>query len=170
LARAGMAVTLNGIAQGYVTDRVAALLRAHGMDHVLIDLGETRALGAHPDGRPWRVGLADPGDPDRIAEQVPLADMALATSGGYGTRFEASGRHNHLIDPRSGICAPADRSVSVVAPDATTADAASTALSLLPFDEIRPVLLRLGATAAYVVGPQGAVLVGAQATPRATPR
>src|SRR3546814_2935432 len=57
------------------------------------------------------------------------------TSGGYGTRFEPSGRHNHLMDPRSGRCAPANRSVSVVAEDATTADAVSTALSLLPLGE-----------------------------------
>lgn len=157
LARSGMAVTLNGIAQGYVTDRVVDLLRDAGMTQVLADLGEMRALGAHPEGRPWRVGLADPADPGRIAEHVPLADMALATSGGYGTRFEPSGRLNHLIDPRSGGCAPADRSVSVVASDATTADAASTALSLLPVEEMQPVLRRLGASSAYVLGPQGAI-------------
>jgi thiamine biosynthesis lipoprotein len=159
LARSGMAVTLNGIAQGYVTDRVADLLRAEGMDHVLIDLGETRAMGTHPDGRPWRIGLADPAVPDRIAAHVPLADMALATSGGYGTRFEATGRHNHLIDPRTGRSAPAFRSVSVLARDATTADAASTALSFLEDDEIGPALARLGALEAHVLGPNGVTVV-----------
>lgn len=161
LARSGMAVTLNGIAQGYVTDRVADLLRAEGMDHVLIDLGETRALGPHPDGRPWRVGLADPADQGRIAAHVPLADMALATSGGYGTRFEASGRHNHLIDPRTGRSAPALRSVSVLACDATTADAASTALSFLEEGEIGPALARLGALEAHLLGPNGGAIVRA---------
>ena len=54
LARPGMAVTLNGIAQGYITDRVAELLRRAGADRVLIDLGEARGLGRHPSGRPWR--------------------------------------------------------------------------------------------------------------------
>lgn len=161
LARPGMAVTLNGIAQGYITDRVADLLRAEGMDHVLVDLGETRAIGAHPDGRPWQIGLADPVDPARIAERVDLADLALATSGGYGTRFEASGRFNHLIDPRTGRSAPALRSVSVLAPTATTADSASTALSLLPPADIGPALRRLGATAAYVCDAGGATLVTA---------
>lgn len=148
--RPGMAVTLNGIAQGYITDRVADLLRAEGMDHVLIDLGETRAIGTHPDGRPWQIGLADPADPARIAERVDLVDLALATSGGYGTRFEASGRFNHLIDPRTGRSAPALRSVSVTAPTATTADVASTALSLLPLGEARSVMRELGASAAHV--------------------
>jgi thiamine biosynthesis lipoprotein len=155
LARTGMALTLNGIAQGYITDRVADLLRAEGMDHVLVDLGETRAIGTHPDGRPWRVGLADPADPARIAERLSLADLALATSGGYGTRFEPTGRHNHLIDPRSGRSAPALRTVSVLARDATTADAASTALSFLPDGDAGPTLRRLGAIAAHICGPDG---------------
>jgi thiamine biosynthesis lipoprotein len=159
LARAGMAVTLNGIAQGYVTDRVADLLRAEGMDHVLIDLGETRALGTHPNGRPWRIGLTDPADPTRIAAHVPLAGLALATSGGYGTRFEVTGRHNHLIDPRTGRSAPALQSVSVLARDATTADAASTALSFLEDGEIGSALARLGALEAHLLGPNGGAIV-----------
>jgi thiamine biosynthesis lipoprotein len=158
-SRPGMAVTLNGIAQGFITDRVADLLRREGMDSVLIDLGESRALGAHPEGRPWRVGLVDPADPARLSTHLDLEDAAVATSGGYGTAFEPTGRHNHLIDPRSGRSAPAQRSVSVVAPRATVADAASTALALLPLGEVRRILRRLGATAAHVQGPEGVTVI-----------
>ncbi len=161
LNRPGMAVTLNGIAQGYVTDRVADLLRAQGMTQVLLDLGETRALGQHPDGRPWHVGLTDPTDPQRIATRVDLSERALATSGGYGTAFDAGGRFNHLIDPRNGRCAPPARSVSVIARDATTADAASTALSFLENGEIRPALRRLGAIQAHLLGPDGETIIKA---------
>jgi len=161
LRRPGMAVTLNGIAQGYITDRVAELLRSEGLDSVLIDLGETRALGAHPDGRPWRVGLADPSAPARIALRLDLSDGALATSGGYGTVFDPSGRHTHLLDPRSGLSAPVRRSVSVLAPRAATADAASTALALLPVGEVSDVLRRLGARAAHILGPEGVSLIHA---------
>ena len=57
LARPGGAITLNGIAQGYITDRVADLLHAHGIEQTLIDLGEIRALGEHPDGRPWQIAI-----------------------------------------------------------------------------------------------------------------
>lgn len=159
LARPGMALTLNGIAQGYATDKVAALLRAAGMAQVLVDLGETRALGHHPDGRPWRVGIADPADPGRIAARLDLADAALATSGGYGTRFDPAGRFNHLIDPQSGRSAPALRSVSVLARDATTADAASTALALVGPERIGPLLARLGGLEAHLVGPEGVRIV-----------
>lgn len=150
LQRPGMAVTLNGIAQGYITDRVAERLRSEGMAFVLIDLGETRALGGRPDGTPWRIGLADPAEAGRIAARLNLQDAALATSGGYGTPFDATGRHNHLIDPRSGRSAPARRSVSVMAPSATVADAASTALALLPERETQGLLRRLGARSAYI--------------------
>lgn len=159
-ARPGMAVTLNGIAQGYITDRVAALLQAEGMDHVLIDLGETRALGSHPDGRPWRVGLADPADPDSVAVRLPLSGLALATSGGYGTPFDAAGRSNHLIDPRTGRSAPAGRSVSVISAEATVADAASTALALLSPDRIQPVFDRLGLVEVHLIGPDGHQVIG----------
>ena len=64
---AGTRLTFNGIAQGYITDRVADLLRASGFERVLIDLGEARALGAGPRGTPWPVGIAErSGEPARL--------------------------------------------------------------------------------------------------------
>lgn len=149
-ARRGMAATLNGIAQGYVTDRVAELLRGQGMDRVMVDLGEIRALGPHPDGRPWRVGLKDPADESRLSETLEIADRAVATSGGYGTRFDAAGRFTHLFDPATGHSAAHWSAVTVVAPDATTADALSTALSILSADKAEAVLKRFpGVTARF---------------------
>ena len=127
-ARRGMAITLNGVAQGYITDRVAELLRAGGMTDVLVDLGELRALGRHPEGRPWRAGL-----PGR-AETFDLVDgagaAALAVSSGAGSPFEPTGRLNHLLDPATGRCAAPERLVAVLARDATTADAVATALAV----------------------------------------
>ena len=99
-ARPGMALTLNGIAQGYITDRVATLLESAGMGDVLLDIGEVRALGRHPDGRPWRVGLRRAAEPETIARTIALADRAVATSAGIASPFEPSGRHHHLFDPR----------------------------------------------------------------------
>jgi FAD:protein FMN transferase len=144
LGRRGMGLTLNGIAQGYATDRVVEILRSEGIAHSLIDMGEARAIGNHLDGSPWRVGIVDPVAPDRPAEILEIADKAVATSGSYGFRFDGNGRFNHLFDPRSGGCAKRYRSVTAVMPTATTADALSTAFSLMPADEIRTVLLALG--------------------------
>ena len=130
--RPGMAITLNGIAQGYITDRVAALLQDAGMGDVLLDIGEVRALGRHPDGRPWRVGLRHAAEPETLARTVTLADRAVATSAGIASPFDASGRHHHLFDPATGGPAPATGQISVIAPRATMADALSTALAVSP--------------------------------------
>ncbi len=136
----GMAITLNGIAQGYVTDKVVELLRIHGITHSLVDMGETRAIGSHPDGRPWEVGIADPEIPGRTETALPIVDRAVSTSGAYGFRFDPEGRFNHLFDPRTGGCANRYRSVTTVSRSATAADAASTAFSLMPEDRIRALL------------------------------
>ena len=130
--RPGMAVTLNGIAQGYITDKVAALLRADGVANVLLDLGENYAIDGHPEGRPWRIGLIDPFSPANYDEVVEIKNRAVATSGGYGTMFGNDTRHHHLFSPTSGKSANHHASVSVLAGDATTADALSTGLFVSP--------------------------------------
>ena len=119
LPRRGMGLTLNGIAQGYVTDRVVGILRAGGIASSLVDMGEPRAVGSRPSGGPWRVGIADPDDPDRIGETLNVLDQAVATSGAYGFRFDRAGRFNHLLDPRTGMSARLYRSVTTVMADAT---------------------------------------------------
>ncbi|NUB27895.1 FAD:protein FMN transferase [Azospirillum brasilense] len=154
----GMAVTLNGIAQGYVTDRVSERLRAEGMSDVLVDLGEIRALGHHPSGRPWSVGLADPLVEGRNAGTLEIAERAVATSGGYGTPFDAAGRFTHLFDPATGGCAREWLAVTVLAPDATTADALSTALSVAPEARAAVLLDRFPGTAARLTRRDGSVL------------
>ncbi len=137
-AQPGMAVSLNGIAQGYITDRVAEMLRDAGLDRVLVDLGEARAIGAHPGGTPWRAALADPeGEPYR---RIELRDRALATSAPDGFIFDDGRRFHHIFDPRTGRPAARYRSVSVLAPEATRADAFATAFVQMPEAEIARVL------------------------------
>ena len=134
LARPGMGLTLNGIAQGYLTDRIVDILRANGCDRVLADMGrsEIRLVGRRPDGQAWRIGLADPLAPGRVAVTLDLADRCISTSGGYGTKFEATGRHHHLFDPTTGTSAGHYIGVSVVAGSTMAADALSTALYVTP--------------------------------------
>jgi thiamine biosynthesis lipoprotein len=121
----GMEITLNGVAQGYITDRVADLLRHHGWRDVMIDLGEIRAL----EGDTWPVRLAN------SDVEIELCNAAVATSSGSQTRFERSGEWHHLIDPQTGLSSNAHGSVSVQAAHATLADALSTALAVTPADK-----------------------------------
>jgi thiamine biosynthesis lipoprotein len=154
-SRADMAITLNGIAQGYITDRIVGLLREAGIDRSLVDMGETRAMGDRPAGGPWIVGLEDPDHPGMVAQRIEIENQAVATSGGYGTQFDAAGHFNHLFDPATGGTSWRYRSVSVVAPTATIADALSTAFSLMPLDKTRRIVDALGIKA-YFTRPTGA--------------
>lgn len=125
--RPGMALTLNGIAQGFIADRVAAMLEAEGLTGILIDTGELRALGGNPEGGAWPVTLAG------TERKVMLETRALASSSPLGTVFDAEGRAGHILDPSTGRPAPPVwRLVSISARHAALADALSTAACLIP--------------------------------------
>ena len=155
-ARAGMAITLNSIAQGYITDAIADMLRNAGFERAVVDLGEYRTIGRHPDGRPWRIGIRDGRDAGSIDRTVDLEDMALAVSGGYGTTFEESGRYHHIFDPRTGASANNLVDVAVIGPRATAADGLATAICvagealaptlLAAYPRTRAILTRLDGT------------------------
>lgn len=155
-ARAGMGITLNSVAQGYITDAIADMLRNEGFDHAVVDLGEYRTIGPHPDGRPWRIGIRDGKAPSAVGRMVELEDMALAVSGGYGTTFEPSGRFHHIFDPHTGASANRLVDVAVIAPRATIANGLSTAICvagearapalLAAYPRTRAILTRLNGT------------------------
>lgn len=154
-AKPGMALTLNGIAQGYITDRIADRLRAAGFDHVLVDLGELRALGDHPDGRPWQVGITDPRRPWTVSRREGLSDAALATSGGYAHRFGRAAPHHHLFDPQAGDSAQGVLDATVTGPRATEADALATALAVLGTDRGAALIRQFPGYGASVTRPDG---------------
>ena len=159
LARHGAAITLNGIAQGYATDRVVERLRKAGLSTTLVNIGEIRAIGVRPEGTPWRVGLADPERPGVVTETVDLVDRAVATSAGAGFRFDTSGRFTHLFDPATGRSPSRYSTVSVLAPTATEADALSTAFSLMPLSGIQDIVAIRPNAQARITDPGGTLTV-----------
>jgi thiamine biosynthesis lipoprotein len=162
LRRTGMKLTLNGIAQGYVTDRVAALLRAEGLENMLLDLGELRGQGHHPEGRPWRAAIADPSDPQGTLFMVEVRDdlgglPALATSGGYALYFDPDRRHHHLFDPATGHSASHHASISVAARSAMLADGLSTAIAALPPERCVGLVQTYATARVHLVSPAGQI-------------
>jgi FAD:protein FMN transferase len=149
-AKPGMGVTLNGVGQSYITDRVVELPRREGVSHALVNMGKTRAIGGHPEGGPWSIGLEDPRAPGSIAENIPLADRSVATAGGYGTLFDAAGRFNHIFEPWSGRTSWRWLSVSVESEAATEGNALSNAFALMPADKTEPIVRSLGLVARFV--------------------
>ncbi|MDN4984054.1 FAD:protein FMN transferase [Bradyrhizobium sp. WYCCWR 13022] len=144
----GQRLTLNGLGQGYVTDRVVELLAAKGLTNILVDLGEQRALTPRRDGSPWLVARRD-------AAPIRLARGALATSEGSGCVLGADGAAHHLFDPRSGRSAAHWRTITVHHASAAVADALSTALSIASADEIRTLLPRLEDVTIWAVDMDG---------------
>lgn len=132
----GMALTFNGVAQGYITDRVASLLRRTGLVDLVVDAGEQRALGNRPGGGAWRVGIANPAG--AVLKELSLRDRALATSSPGGTLL-AQGQ-GHIIDARSGRSSQRWNTISVMHDSAAIADALSTAACCLSVEETDAML------------------------------
>lgn len=153
-AKPGMAMTLNGIAQGFITDRIAAILHGGGATHALVNVGEHAGIGRHPEGRAWQVGIQDPRNAGATVDIMELIDQSVATSGAYGGRFGDSGL-NHIIDPRTGRSPERYLSVSVRNESATLADGLSTAFSFLSEDDITMAVARIGGTSVVLVRPDG---------------
>ena len=116
-------------AQGYAADECLRLLRAAGIHRALADAGGDIALGAAPPDAPgWRI--EKPGHrPDN--ELLYLSNCGVTTSGASSRYLEIDGRrYSHIVDPRSGLGLTHRYLVTVQAPDATSADAWATAISV----------------------------------------
>ena len=151
----GMAITLNGIAQGFAADRVAAVLREHGIEQALVDTGELGAIGAKATGEPWKVGIQHPRVNDAFISLAALKDRCLATSGDYATAFSQDRTMHHVFDPRTGYSPTGYMSVSVAAPTAMQADALSTALFVMDMGQGLTLIERMPGVDAMFVLPDG---------------
>jgi thiamine biosynthesis lipoprotein len=121
---------LGAFAKGYAIDRGIDLLQDRGIRNAIINAGgDLCAIGRHGE-RAWRIGIRRPRQPGEVLATIELAgDESIFTSGDYERYFEFGGkRYHHIIDPRSGYPAKETVSVTVIHPDAATADAAATAL------------------------------------------
>ena len=160
--RPGVQIGLGAIAKGYAVDRASALLVEKGFpDHIVEAGGDTFVRGTKG-GRPWVVGVQDP-DAQGPIGILEVKDRAVVTSGDYQRFFEYEGRrYAHILDPRTGYPVPEDRaptSVTVVAPNAMTADAYATAVAVLGTRKGMDLVERLVGIEAIVIGQDGTVHV-----------
>lgn len=130
-AHPGMAITLNGLAQGYAADMALAVVQAHGIRHALLDTGEFAGRGRKRRYKPWTLGVRDPRDPQALAATLHVNGCGVATSGDYETAFTPDYRHHHIFDPAAGDSPLELASVTVMAPSAMLADGLSTAFMVL---------------------------------------
>jgi len=149
---------VGGFAKGYAVDVAIAELRKQGIDKAIINAGgDLRAIG-DKGKRPWRIGIRDPRTPGVIASLTTQDDESVFTSGDYERYFYYQGkRYHHILDPRSGYPASGVSSVTVVHRDATTADAAATALFIAGVDGWPTVAKAMGVKEVMVIGETGKV-------------
>jgi thiamine biosynthesis lipoprotein len=132
-----MEIDLGSVAKGYTGDRVLDLLRENGVTSALLNLGgNVQALGAKPDGSPWRVAVQNPTGNDYLGV-LEVTDQSVITSGGYERYFEQDGvTYWHIIDPSTGAPARSGLiSVTIVGDSGLVCDGLSTALFVMGLED-----------------------------------
>lgn len=129
----GVGIDFGGIGKGIALDAAARVLADRGVRAALLDFGgQVLAMGPAPDGEGWRIGIADPADRERVEAAVRVRDASVATSGnGERARRTSAGPVGHILDPALRKPARFTGSLTVLAPNATSADALSTALFVM---------------------------------------
>lgn len=132
LPKPGTRLDPGGIGMGYAADRALEVLAARGIESAMIDAsGDVLVSAAPPGSDGWRIAVA-PLRPGGTGETLVLSHAAVTTSGDAYQAVEIDGiRYSHIVDPRSGLGVTGPTTVTVVTPDATTADALATAASVL---------------------------------------
>jgi FAD:protein FMN transferase len=132
-AQAGMEVDLGGIAKGFAVELAAGTLRRRGLAG-FVDAGGNQYMLGRPPGKPaWTVGVRDPDHPGELLGTLDLPEGSVSTSAENANFVTIGGRRfGHILDPRT--LHPAESgvlSVTLYSPDATMADAVSTAALVL---------------------------------------
>ena len=162
LQKGGMAITLNGVAQGYAVDLALEALRSRGVQHALLDTGEFGSIGSKTHGQPWALGVGHPRQPDALSATLKLDGRKVATSGDYATFFSPDFIHHHIFDPASGDSPLELASVTVVAPTGILADGLSTAFMVLGTRKALALTAQLRDVDALLIDKNGLVRVTSQ--------
>jgi thiamine biosynthesis lipoprotein len=133
LRRPGMRMNLGGIGKGHGVDRAAAVLAARGVENFIVGGGGDLLVRGSKRGTPWRLGIQHPRRRDGLLGTITLRDgQSVVTSGDYERFVDVDGRrYHHILDPRTGRPARGAVAVTLIATDATLADAMATAVFVL---------------------------------------
>ncbi len=152
-------IDVGGIAKGYIADRVAELLKEHGVTSALVDLGGNIVVCGNKENKDWRVGIKDPLNTDDICAVVTGRDMSVVTSGIYERGFTLDGvRYHHLLSPQTGM--PIQNglaAVSIVCKSSVRADALSTACFVLGEEKAREMIRSMDDVEAMFVYQDGTI-------------
>ncbi len=154
-----MSLDVGAVAKGFASQKICDKLKAAGVTSALINIGgNVQTIGGKENKKPWRVGIQNPelSGAQPYLHALNLQDMALVTSGTYQRYYEVDGaRYHHIIDPETLMPSRGYESVTVLCPDAGMADALSTALFNMSFEEGQKMINSMAGTEAFWVFEDG---------------
>lgn len=155
-----MGLDMGGIAKGYIADRTAEFLRKQGIENALVNAGgNISCFGKAPGKRKWRIGIQNPFRKNAIVQSLNMSNNAVATSGDYERYIMLKDRkYGHIINPLTGRTVQGfPAGVTVIAPDATTADGLSTAFYVLGAEKSMTISESMKNVAVLVVNGDGKI-------------
>jgi thiamine biosynthesis lipoprotein len=157
LDRKGTQIGFGAIGKGYAANRAVFILKEHGVSGGVVNAGGDLVIfGTQENGAPWRIGIANPLDRDKVFAYLDTTEQAVVTSGDYENYIEVDGkRYSHILDPRTGYPAAELRSVTIVCPDGELADALATGVSVLGLEAGMKLVNRLRGVEAMLVDQNG---------------
>jgi FAD:protein FMN transferase len=148
--RPGMQISLNGIAQGYAADYARDVLTKHGVQNALLNTGEWSAMGQAQAEHPWRLGIADPHQVNKVLTDIVSHGDSIATSADNTIVFTDDRRYHHVLNPKTGM-SPAHMSmVTVIAPSCALADALTKVFFMQEFSQAEASAKKWGVKAILV--------------------
>lgn len=153
----------SSIAKGFGVDKVAEMLRNHGVTNFMVEIGgEVVTQGESEQQRPWRIGISKPvddptGSNQELEQILSLNDEALATSGNYRNfRIENGQKYAHTINPHTGYPVQHNLlSATVIAKDCMTADGYATAFMVMGLQRSIEFLAQHPELSAYLIYTDG---------------
>ncbi len=131
-AKSDMAITLDGIAKGYIVDKASEILSANGLHNHLINAGgDIRTVGSAAKSKPWTVAIQDPKKAKDYPNIIKMNNGAIATSGNYEIFYDNEQLFHHIVNAKTGVSPTLSSSVTVRTASVMDADALSTSVFVM---------------------------------------
>lgn len=150
-------IDVGALGKGYATEKAAQFLKEKGAESYVLNIGgNIRIIGQKPDGSGWLTGIKDPHDSDSYAKRITISDVSCVTSGNYERYFTVGGvRYHHVIDKDTLMPSEHFASVTIITPDSALADALSTALFCMSYEDGLALVEKIGGVEVLWIDTEG---------------
>ena len=139
-------IDVGALGKGYATEKAAEHLLQNGVDGYVLNIGgNIRTIGHKHDGSGWKTGIKNPADPSQYALKLTIADTSCVTSGDYERFFVVDNvKYHHVIDKDTLMPASYFSAVTIITPNSGLADALSTALFSMSYEDGLALVNQIG--------------------------